>query len=352
MTIPELTAALENLPEGEKLPPYRGKQIFSWIKRGALSFEEMTNLPRGLIKTLANHAVIRGSKVRKKLTGRDGTEKLVLELADGTAVETVLLETEPGRFTACLSSQAGCPLGCVFCKTGALGFFRNLDPSEIVEQFLFLSGTAAEKTAVSQKDFRISNIVVMGMGEPLLNLQSLRKALAILCDPAGFGFSKRRITVSTSGICAGILDMIENGPEVELAVSIASAQDDLRRRLMPGSAGNPLPRLKETLTQYQKKTGRQITIETVLLGGINTRPEDARALIDFTGNLNTTVNLIPWNPVKELCFEGKKLCRCEEKETAHFIRMLEQGGITVTRRYRRGHGISGACGQLGGSSLS
>jgi 23S rRNA (adenine2503-C2)-methyltransferase len=356
MTLPELTAALEKIPGGEA--PYRARQIFSWIARGARSFDAMTNIPGDLKKNLAGWAPIRGSKVRKKLEDRDGTVKLVLELAgstesdsaessteslNGAAIETVLLEAETGRFTACLSTQAGCPMGCVFCKTGSLGFLRNLSASEIVEQFLFLSDELALKPGPP----RISRIVVMGMGEPLLNLRALRRALTILCDPLGAGLSKRKITLSTSGICEGILDMAENGPEAELALSLVSAREDLRRRLMPGTAKYPLAELKEALLQYQKKQGRQITVEMVLLGGINTGPEDAGALLDFAKNLDMAVNLIPWNPVKNLCFEGKALHRSGEKEMAHFTRMLEQGGLRVTRRYRRGQGISGACGQLG-----
>jgi len=355
MTIPELTSALQKLPGGEKLPSYRAKQIFSWIKNGAVSFDEMTNLPKDIKKALEENYIVCGSRITDKLIDKDGTVKLVLGLRDGAAIETVLLSSESctkgipkktGHYTACLSTQAGCPMACVFCKTGAMGYVRNLDPSEIVEQFLFLSGMTAEKEAEHQSNTRISHIVVMGMGEPLLNLPALRKALEILCDPLGFGLSKRKITVSTAGIIDGILDMAEHGPETELAVSITSADEDLRRRLMPGTANQPLSKLKEALLLYQKKKGRQITLETVLLGGINTRPEDASALIDFAANLDAAVNLIPWNPVKELYFEGKELRQCERKEIEDFTHILENGGLTVTRRYRRGRGICGACGQL------
>jgi len=347
MTIPELTLFLENLPDGEKIPPYRAKQIFSWIARGALSFDDMTNLPAELKKTLSRHAGIRLSTVRETLKDRDGTVKLILDLPDGSSVETVLLEAGTGRFTACLSSQAGCPMGCVFCKTGALGFSRNLEAPEIVEQFLFLSDHAAGEPGARGETRRISNVVVMGMGEPLLNLPALRKALAVLCGKEGFCLSRRKITVSTSGVCEGILDMAENGPEAELAVSVPSARDDLRRRLMPGIAGHPLPALKKALARYQELRKRQVTIETVLLGGINTGPEDARALLDFTENLDAVINLIPWNPAAGLRFEGKKLRQSAPGEAAAFARLLEQGGRAVTRRLRRGRGVAGACGQLG-----
>ena len=353
MTLPEIAEELDAFSTEKKIPQYRSKQVFSRIKQGVRNFSEMTCLPKELIKKLENHSVIRGSKLSKKYFGNDGTIKLVLELSDGVLIETVLLASYSGdnpktatfkkhHYTACLSTQAGCHMGCVFCKTGSMGFIRNLDPSEIVEQYLFLNDELQKKS----KENRISNVVVMGMGEPMLNLNALRKALEILCDPAGFGLSKRKITVSTAGIHDGIVDMTKNGPETELAVSIASAREKLRERIMPGTAEYPLPRLKEALSLFQKKQKRQITIETVLLGEINTGPEDARALIDFCRNLDIVINIIPWNPVKELCFEGKKLRQPDPEEIKYFIRMLEEGGLTVTQRYRRGRGISGACGQL------
>ncbi|MCL1928709.1 MAG: 23S rRNA (adenine(2503)-C(2))-methyltransferase RlmN [Treponema sp.] len=354
MTIPEIAEELDAVSAGEKIPPYRSKQIFTQIKQGARNFREMTCLPKDLIKTLENHSIIIGSKPKKKYFDKDGTIKLVMELSDGALIETVLLASIPENklktdslkkthYTACLSTQAGCPIGCIFCKTGSMGFIRNLKPSEIIEQFLLLT----DELRKTSKDCRISNVVVMGMGEPMLNLNALRKALEILCDPAGFCLSKRKITVSTVGICYGIADMAINGPETKLAVSIASAREKLRERLMPGIIKYPLPQLKETISQYQKKQKRRITIETVLLREINTGQEDARALIDFCLNLDIAVNLIPWNPAEELYFEGKKLRQPTPEEVKKFAGMLEKGGLTVTQRYRRGRGVSGACGQLG-----
>ena len=352
MTIPEIAEKLNSLNPEKKIPLYRSKQLFSLIKNGAANFKEMSILPGELAEELERYAVVRGSNVNKKHIAADGTIKLVLELSDGILIETVLLASASGggssslkkeHYTACLSTQAGCPMGCVFCKTGSMGFLRNLEASEIVEQFLFLN----DELHKISKDNRISHVVVMGMGEPLLNLGALRKAMEILCDSAGFRLSKRKITVSTAGICDGIIDMAENGPETELAVSIPSAREELRSRLMPGTAQYPLPQLKRNLSLFQKNHKRQITIETVLLGNINTDPEDAHALIDFCRNLDTVINLIPWNPVKDLFFEGKTLQQPEPEEIKNFIRILKAGGITVTQRYRRGRGISGACGQLG-----
>ena len=346
MTIPELTEALENICSG-KNNAYRAKQIFSWICRGSLSFDTMSDLPQSLRTSLEKYACIRGSKQKKRLLDPDGTNKLVLELHDGKCIETVLLPAGNGRYTACLSVQAGCPMACVFCKTGSMGFLRNLETWEIADQFLFLAGELAEQSKALQKEFRISNIVVMGMGEPLLNISPLRKALDILCDPLGFGISKRKIIISTSGIYNGIVDLAENGPLVDLAFSLVSAREELRRSLMPGTINEPLSKIKQALVLYKKKQGRRITLETVLLGGINTTSEDAKAIITFASGLDATINLIPWNPVDKLLYEGKKLFRPETAEIQNFSRLLKEGGLRVTQRYRRGRSINGACGQLG-----
>jgi 23S rRNA (adenine2503-C2)-methyltransferase len=304
--------------------------------RNAGSFDEMTDLPVSLREELKQRFTLYGSVVKKRLADRDGSVKLLVGLADGAYAEAVLLKDGKGRFTACLSVQSGCPIGCVFCKTGSLRFLRNLEAYEITEQFLHLSREAPSP---------IENIVVMGMGEPLLNLDSLRKALGLITD--GKGLSLRRVTVSTSGIPRGILDMAENGPKTELAFSVTTAREELRRLLMPGVREFSLAEIQAALAVYQEKTGRRITLETVLLGGINTGTEDADALRDFARGLFAVVNVIPWNPVKGLCFEGKPLREPSPSELESFIRRLESGGLKVTRRYRRGRGVSGACGQLG-----
>jgi 23S rRNA (adenine2503-C2)-methyltransferase len=187
----------------------------------------------------------------------------------------------------------------------------------------------------------------MGMGEPLLNLEELRRALGILTDPQGFGFSKRRITVSTGGIISGIRDLAGQGPEVRLALSLTTADEELRQRLMPVTRTNPLPLLKEALVYYQQKTGRRITLELVLLGGINTRRQDIEALAGFAAGLEAVVNLIPWNPVEGMQFEGRLLTQPTAREITDFSEALSERGIGVTRRFKKGRGVSGACGQLG-----
>jgi 23S rRNA (adenine2503-C2)-methyltransferase len=309
----------------------------------------MTDLPRELRARLAEQFTIFGSVVCARLEDTDGTVKIGLTLQDGAAVEAVLLSDGADRKTVCLSTQSGCPVGCVFCKTGSLGFTRSLDAREIVEQFLHIAREAAHLAAQTD-EAAVSNIVVMGMGEPLLNLQALREALAIItANAAAFaGLSPRRITVSTSGIAAGIREMAAKGPRAELAVSIPSAREELRRRLMPGLAGTSLETLKAALLDYQRGRERRITLETVLLGGVNTSPEDAAALRNFARGLFAVVNLIPWNPVSELSFEGRPLKEPDPAEINRFAGILEDGGLRVTRRYRKGRNVSGACGQLGG----
>ncbi|MDR2184852.1 MAG: 23S rRNA (adenine(2503)-C(2))-methyltransferase RlmN [Treponema sp.] len=330
------------------LPSFRSKQIFTALARGALSFGEIHSLPLTLRQELNSRFRLRSSAVSARLEDRDGTVKLQILLEDGLKIEAVLLVSPGsirgkdgpeggGRRTACLSTQAGCPAGCVFCKTGALSLARNLNSAEIVEQFLHIRSLCPG----------IDNIVIMGMGEPLFNLGALRKALTVLTSPEGLGISRRRITLSTCGIAGGIRDLAGGGPDLRLALSLTTAEEDLRKRLMPITRSNPLGEVKEALRCYQRIRRRRITLEAVLLGGINTRREDAEAMARFARGLETVVNLIPWNPVEGLCFEGRPLREPEEEEAAGFARELGRLGLKVTRRYRKGRGIAGACGQLG-----
>jgi 23S rRNA (adenine2503-C2)-methyltransferase len=312
-------------------------QIFKWILAGAASFGEMTNLPLSLRKGLEENFSLLSGSVESETGDPDGTIKLRIVLGDGAAIEAVILSDGEGRKTACLSTQAGCPVGCVFCKTGQLGFKRNLEAGEISSQFLHLL----------RKEPGLSHLVIMGMGEPLLNLEELKKALDFITLEEGLNISKRRITLSTCGITPGILDLAEKGPDIRLALSLTSARQELRERLMPVSKNHPLPELKESLLYYQKKRERRITLEAVLLGGINTAREDAEAFAAFAEGLETVVNLIPWNPVEGLLFEGKPLSTPHAAEISGFTSALEKRGLKVTRRLGKGLGISGACGQLG-----
>ncbi|MDR1586514.1 MAG: 23S rRNA (adenine(2503)-C(2))-methyltransferase RlmN [Treponema sp.] len=348
----ELTLLLESLPS------YRIRQIKEWIARGVSSFDEMTNLPLSMRRELAGRFLLRTGRIASRYRDPDGTLKLGIELSDGAKIEAVLLADEAGRKTACLSTQAGCPAGCVFCKTGSLGFLRNLNSAEIVEQFLLLRNLciqpspAAPEGNTGASGRGISNIVVMGMGEPLLNITELRRALSVITDKQGPGVSARRITVSTCGIIPGIYDLADNGPAVRLALSLPSADEDLRRRLMPISASCPLGGLKKALAYFRQKGGGRITLEAALLSGINTRRVDAAALADFAKGLDVVINLIPWNPVPGLEFEGRPLSEPSGDELERFRKMIEAEGLKVTRRYRKGRGVMGACGQLGGALKS
>jgi 23S rRNA (adenine2503-C2)-methyltransferase len=312
---------------------FRGRQVYRWLARGATSFDAMSDLAKEERDRLsALIPKIYSTEVAAELPDPDGSLKLQIRLRDGAAVECVLLEDLEGRKTACVSSQVGCPMGCAFCKTGSLGYLRDLGSDEIVEQFHHL---AARKGA-------ISNVVFMGMGEPLLNLAEVRRAIAIMTDPAAIGLSRRKITISTSGIVPGILDLAENGPDVRLAVSLTSAIDAVRSELMPVNRTWDLAALKAALITYQATTKERITLETALMGGHNSGPEAARALVAWARGLHVQVNVIPWNKVPDLPFSEPT-----RDELEAFLSVLESSGLEASRRMRRGRGVMGACGQLG-----
>ena len=312
---------------------FRGKQIFKWISSGVTSFDQMTNLSLELRNELKEKALLRSSKVAQTLTDPDGTIKLVLDLGDGNNVETVLLTDKEGRKTACVSCQAGCAMKCAFCMTGTLGLARNLTAAEIVEEFLYLEAAAG----------KLDNIVFMGMGEPMQNLDAIRKTIEILCHKDGRALSSKRITLSTCGIVKGIYDLADNGPAIRLAVSLTTADEELRQKLMPVSCGvNALSELRKAIDYYAKKSGKRVTLEAALLHNQNTSVQSAKNMIDFARGLDVNINLIPWNPVKGLDFEEPS-----QNEVRAFVEMLEKAGLNVTLRTRRGRKIGGACGQLG-----
>ncbi|MDR2795561.1 MAG: 23S rRNA (adenine(2503)-C(2))-methyltransferase RlmN [Spirochaetaceae bacterium] len=314
------------------LPRYRAEQVFAWINSGVDSFEAMNNLPLALRRELDSCFCLRKTSLVKKLEDGGGAVKLQIGVSGGM-VEAVVLVDGAGRRTACLSTQLGCAMGCIFCKTGLMGFARNLDGAEITEQFYHIRKFYPD----------IANIVFMGMGEPLLNLGELRRALDVLCHT----MSPRRVTVSTCGLADGIISLADEGPAVRLAVSLTSAREDLRGRLMPVSAANPLWRLKEALRYHQARQRRRITLEAALLGGINTGAEDAAAIAAFAEGLDIVINLIPWNPVENLSFEGRPLKEPSAAELGRFCAELGKRGLKTVLRRGKGRGISGACGQLG-----
>jgi len=311
---------------------FRGKQIFQWLSKNIHTFDEMTNLSLDIRTQLTKTACIYTSTISNTLVDPDGTIKLQIQLQDGYQIETVLLIDNENRKTACVSCQAGCAMGCKFCKTGTLGLARNLTAGEIVEEFRYLE----------EKAGKLDNIVFMGMGEPMMNLAAIRKSLKILSHPEGRNLSTRRVTISTCGIIKGIYDLADNGPAVRLAVSLTTADPELRTNLMPVNNQNSLPELKKAIYYFTKKTGKRCTLEAALLGDVNTGDESISRMIDFAKDLPVHVNLIPWNPVSELPYHEPT-----RRECSNFIQALEKANINVTQRAKRGRKIGGACGQLG-----
>lgn len=313
---------------------FRGDQIFKWVGTGVKDFDSMSNLSLDLRNQLKETATLRCTTLVNTLKDPDGTIKLQVELEDKNIVETVLLTDKEGRKTACVSCQAGCAMKCAFCMTGTLGLSRNLLAAEIVEQFLYLEEIAGT----------LDNIVFMGMGEPMQNLEGIRKAIQILCHKNGRNLSSKRITLSTCGVVSGIYDLADNGPNIRLAVSLTTANEDLRKELMPVArvSQNSLPELRKAIDYYAKKTGKRVTLEAALLADKNTDNQSAENMIKFASGLDVNINLIPWNPVPQLPFNEPST-----GEVKNFVSKLEKARLNVTLRTRRGRKIGGACGQLG-----
>jgi len=315
-------------------PAYRLKQLLEWLYvKFAASFEEMTNLPAALRERLAGQFTIGGLRVVERQVSTDGeTEKFLFECADGEGVESVLMHGRP-HATFCISSQAGCRLGCSFCATGAVGFARNLRPGEILGQVAAL----ARQLGV------MGNVVFMGMGEPLLNLDAVIPALEALTDERRFALGARRITVSTAGIPAGIERLAASRTRPCLALSLNSPFESQRSQLMPINRRYPLAGVLDACEQYAERTGRRLLLEYVMLANANTSAPAARGVRDIAERLGAAVNLIPFNPI-----EG-----CEHKPPRHdeverFRKLVAEHGVTVTQRFRRGRDILAACGQLRG----
>ena len=329
-------------------PAFRGRQIFAWIhNRLVFDFADMSDLPEKLRRDLAERALPVGLRLAERLQDSDGAIKFRFRMLDGNTIESVMLPDERGRSTACLSTQVGCGMGCRFCRTGALGYTRDLLADEIVDQFLLLRSflRSGDLSSLSRE---LSNVVFMGMGEPLANLDNLHRAVDVLSCLQGSGFSTRRMTVSTCGLVEGIHSLRERKLPVRLAVSLVSADSEVRAGLMPVARSNPLPELRRALLEYQAALGKRITLEIVLMDGINDRPEDVEALVRFVRGepsqppLRVLINLIPWNPLPDFSYR-----KPEAKRIEWFQRRIKQTGIPVTTRLSRGSTVCGACGQLG-----
>jgi 23S rRNA (adenine2503-C2)-methyltransferase len=322
-------------------PPYRARQIFRWVHvRGALSYDAMTDVPKALREALAARLPVRSSRVVETHRSDDGTVKLLIGLADGERVECVLIP-EADRRTACISTQVGCGVGCVFCASGAQGVLRNLEAFEIVEQVLWLRDAAPPPERAEGQEARLTNIVVMGMGEPLHNVGNLVRALRLVQDPEGIDLGSRRITVSTSGPKKGFEELLVSGLRVNLAISLHAPTDDLRRRLVPKGGTGTVAELVDMARRWFETTGRDVTFEYVLMGGVNDRDEDARALARLAGP-HRNVNLIPMNPVSF----APELKSPPPERVERFAEILRKAGVVVHARRQRGDDVAAACGQL------
>jgi 23S rRNA (adenine2503-C2)-methyltransferase len=322
------------------LPSYRAGQVRRWLfDRRAGDFEEMTDLPKALRSNLAADFQIWTTSITAQQQAGDGTEKLLLELADGQQIECVLIR-EGARRTICISTQVGCAMGCVFCASGLDGVARNLTMGEIVEQMLRLARLLPEEE-------RLSHIVVMGMGEPLANLDRLLPALEIAASPAGLGISARRITISTVGLPAALDRLAAEDCHYHLAVSLHAPNDELRNRLVPVNEKTGIAPILAAADRYFEHTGRRLTFEYVLLGDLNDRPQHARELVDLLRKKSALLNVIPYNPVAGLPYKTPAAAALDQ-----FVAILTRGGVNVQVRQRKGDKIDAACGQLRRSRLA
>jgi len=314
--------------------PYRARQLLAWVyQKGETRFERMSDLGRDLRFELGKRIRAAGGSVEEVARSANGaTAKYLFRMDDGARVEAVSMR-DRGRRTVCVSSQVGCAMGCAFCATAGMGFTRNLACGEMLLQPL----------VIFREEGRVNNVVFMGMGEPLLNLPNVLKALDALTDPARFGLGARRITISTCGIPSSIMRLAKSPIPLRLALSLNSPFDDQRAELMPIATKHPLRQVLESCASYAGTTGRRVTLEYVLLGDLNTGRQAARELAGIAAQLDGRVNLIEYNPVPKLKFKSP-----ETQETLRFRKWLEQEGVSVTIRFRRGREIAAGCGQLAG----
>lgn len=315
---------------------FRGNQVYEWLwNKGLHSFNEMTNLPKKTREMLENNFTINHIAVDVMQRSSDGTIKNAVRLHDGLLVESVLIPTDT-RTTACVSSQVGCSLNCTFCATAQLKRMRNLLPDEIFDQVKVIDNQS--RTFFGRP---LSNIVFMGMGEPLMNYNNVLKAIEKITSEEGLGMSPKRITLSTSGVPKLIKKMADDEVKFKLAVSLHSAIDSVRTQIMPFNEQFPLSELREALAYWYKKTKNKITYEYVVWKGINDKKKDIEALIKFCRFAPSKVNLIEYNPIDDGDFQQADASVIEMYQT-----MLEDAGITVTVRRSRGKDIDAACGQL------
>lgn len=330
MTLEEL----ENLMAELKATKFRAKQIHNWIySKSVSSIDEMTNLSKDFREQLKGIATVTDTKIKVKQVSKDGTIKYLVEYPDGECVETVLMRFDNrANLTACVSCQVGCAVNCSFCATGKGGFKRNLTYKEIIEQVL---------TIQRDTGLKVTNIVFMGQGEPLLNLDNVLKALDIFNND--FQIGQRRITISTSGIVPGIKRLAETDLQSTLAISLHAPEHELRKQLMPIEKKYPINEVKQALKEYIDKTGRRITVEYILIHGFNDTTAVAKELAYLLKDLKCNINLIPYNSVIENDYK-----KPSGPDIMKFKYLLEHSGKKVTVRLERGADIDAACGQLRG----
>jgi len=322
--------------------PFRAKQILEWVyQHGATSFEEMTNLSKGLRETLAAEFALYASTIIRRSASQDGTVKLLLQWPDGATSECVLIPEER-RQTACVSSQVGCPVGCRFCASGLNGLQRNLAVGEIVEQVLRVRAEAAQREEPDSDDEpRLSNVVFMGLGEPLANYDAVLQAVRTINAPWGMNIGARKITISTVGLPKQIRRLADEGLQFNLALSLHAPTDALREQLIPWAGKISLSELTAACRHYFEQTGREITLEYILLRGFNDRSSHAQQLARLCKLLRCNVNLIRYNAVEGLPFE-----RPTGEEARAFQQHLRDQGVNAHVRTSRGTDIEAACGQL------
>lgn len=333
-TLEELSAFIAHLGKER----FRANQIMKWVyQKKVKSFDDMTNLAKDFREALKGVAFVSSLQAIKVEVSKDGTKKYLFQLSDGNSIESVLIPDED-RLTLCISSQVGCPLDCGFCVTGSGGFVRNLTTSEIVNQICAVQDDLSEEA-------RLTNIVLMGMGEPLLNYDNVLKALKIMIYGDGLSFSTRKITVSTSGI---VPEMLRLGSETtaNLAVSLNATTDEIRSRLMPVNKKYPLGKLLSACREYPLPPRRRITFEYILIKGVNDSPEDAKRLTRLLRGIPCKINLIPYNE-----HEGSGFKRPTDEAIRAFQEILQNAGYTALLRTSKGVDISAACGQLRGKLL-
>lgn len=323
---------------GEKA--FRARQLLQWIhQRGVTDFHQMTDLSLALREQLFGQACVVAPVVTREERSNDGTIKWLMAIPGGSSIETVFIP-EPGRGTLCISSQVGCMLNCTFCSTATQGFSGNLSPAEIIGQVWQASRRLRE---LYGEERRITNIVFMGMGEPMLNLDGVRPALSLLRDDLAYGLAARRVTISTAGVVPGI-DALAEGDEFALAVSLHAAENELRSRIMPINRKYPLEELIAACKRFVNvRERRSVTFEYVMLDGINDQPEHARALVRRLSVLPSKINLIPFNP-----FPGTPFTCSSEETITRFQEITRAAGLITTVRKTRGQDIDAACGQLVG----